>query len=58
MPDEEQDLRAALEAFGRELDRMLSEGEIQQANELVAYLCARFALETARIGPAIADTQR
>ena len=51
MPDEEQDLRAALEAFERELDRMLNEGEIQQANELVAYPCARFAIETARIGP-------
>jgi len=36
MPDEEQDLRAALEAFERELDRMLNQGEIQQANELVA----------------------
>jgi hypothetical protein len=58
MPDEEQELRAALEELERELDRMMNIGEVQQANALVAAICAGFAIETARIGPAIADTQR
>jgi len=49
MPDEEQNLRAVLEAFKRELDRMTNEGQIQQAGELVAAICARFVIETARI---------
>ena len=49
MNTEEQNLRAALEALERELDRMTNEGQIQQANALVAAICARFAIETARI---------
>jgi hypothetical protein len=49
MPGEEQNLRAVLEAFKRELDRMTNEGQIQQAGELVAAICARFVIETARI---------
>jgi len=27
-------------------------GEVQQANDLIAAICARFAIETARIAPA------
>ena len=49
MPDEEQNLRAAFDELERELDRMMNEGEVRQANELVAAICARFAIETARI---------
>ena len=49
MPDEEQELRAALEELERELDRMMNIGEVQQANALVAAICAGFAIETARI---------
>jgi hypothetical protein len=45
----EAELSAALESFKRDLDRMLNAGEVKQANELVAALCARFAIETARI---------
>ena len=52
MHDEEQELRAALEELGRDLDRMMNIGEVQQANDLVAAICARFAIETARIAPA------
>ena len=46
MPDEEQELRAALEELERELDRMMNIGEVQQANALVAAICAGFAIET------------
>ena len=49
MTEEEQTLCAALDELGRELDRMMNEGQIEQANELVAAICARFAIETARI---------
>ena len=52
MTEEEQTLCAALDELGRELDRMMNEGQIEQANELVAAICARFAIETARIAPA------
>jgi len=31
---------------------MMNIGEVQQANALVAAICARFAIETARIAPA------
>ena len=51
MPDEEQEVRAAFEELERELDRMMNIGEVQQANDLIAAICARFAIETARIGP-------
>ena len=36
------------EAEQRELDRRLEEGDPEQANELVAAICARFAIELAR----------
>lgn len=49
MDANDSDFDAALEALERELDRMNNEGEIQQANELVAAICARFAIETAQI---------
>ena len=52
MPDEEDALRDALHELERELDRMMNIGEVQQANALVAAICARFAIETARIAPA------
>ena len=58
MPDEEQELRAALEELERELDRMMNIGEVQQANALVAAICAGFAIETARIGPATVAAPR
>ena len=49
MTEEEQTLCAALDELGRELDRMMNIGEVQQANDLIAAICARFAIETARI---------
>jgi hypothetical protein len=41
----EQDLRDAFEELERELSRMTDE----EANALVATICAKFAIETARI---------